>query len=56
MEVDTTELEKAFDHWLAEKPVRKFNRLDYWLAWKADAEWALAEMKAELARQESTRG
>lgn len=42
---DTTELEKAFAAWLAERRDDLTLKQQFWLAWKAGAEWAMAEIK-----------
>jgi hypothetical protein len=42
---DTTKLEAAFDAWLKARRDDLTTRQQFWLAWKAGAEWAIAEIK-----------
>lgn len=42
---DMTKLEQAFDKWLEERRDDLTLRQQFWLAWKAGAEWAITEVK-----------
>lgn len=42
---DTTKLEAAFNSWLRELPHNLKLRQQFWLAWKAGADWALDEVR-----------
>lgn len=44
---DTTNLERAFESWLRERRDDLTLRQQFWLAWKAGAEWAMEEIKRE---------
>jgi hypothetical protein len=46
-DVDTSDLEQTFDAWLdARDPhASTAQRLSYWFAFKAGAEWAMAEIR-----------
>jgi len=45
MATDTAELNKSFDAWLKERRDNLTLRQQFWLAWKAGAEWALDEVR-----------
>jgi len=50
---DTTELEKAFDDFLLrmqQPDAPSTLRQKLWLAWKAGAEWTMAEIKKEALK------